>query len=218
MAKITAPFTDEQVDALHEWQAGMVKIDLPDGGMIIQPIHPFTCCSHNDCKRLEQPNEGALIPTNDGWVCPCGKYKQDWCHDFMIKPNLALAEQPGKYDLELYADLLTSTLRLISLAQAKGFESEKDIKSFMLEPWMPIAEIFANTACVAIQWWLRTKHDIDVWVRPVVPGKYEGAIRFGSLVDKSYERNREIDNNYEMHLIGALEYALNALPPAAQEK
>jgi DNA polymerase III delta prime subunit len=30
-------------------------------------------------------NEGILIATTDGWVCPCGEYKQDWAHDFMSK-------------------------------------------------------------------------------------------------------------------------------------
>lgn len=71
MAHIKAPFTEEQVHKLQEWQEG--------------PGHPFTCCSHDGCDRLNQPNEGALIPTVDGWVCPCGKWKQDWCHDFMCE-------------------------------------------------------------------------------------------------------------------------------------
>lgn len=67
--KITAPFTKDQVDALNKWQqAGYV--------------HPFTCCSTN---RSECPDEGQLIATEEGWVCPCGKYKQLWAHDFMFE-------------------------------------------------------------------------------------------------------------------------------------
>lgn len=70
---VRAPFTDEQVIALQKWQ---------DAGV----IHPFTCCSHDGCERSSREDHGVLIPTKEGWICPCGKWKQDWCHDFMIKP------------------------------------------------------------------------------------------------------------------------------------
>ncbi len=33
-------------------------------------LHPYTCDS--GC--------GALIPTEDGWVCPKCEYTQDWAH------------------------------------------------------------------------------------------------------------------------------------------
>lgn len=39
-------------------------------------FHGYTCCSFDGCNRNEQPNSGRLIATKDGWVCPCGKYKQ----------------------------------------------------------------------------------------------------------------------------------------------
>lgn len=73
----------EQIDLLKERQQN----DL---------LHPFTCCSPSDipeCKRklsyklrwdgnkdipYSDENEGILIPTEDGWVCPCGKYKQEY--------------------------------------------------------------------------------------------------------------------------------------------
>jgi hypothetical protein len=73
MASILAPWTPEQVAALQRWQAG--------GG-----FHPFTCCGHDDCTRPQELNEGILIPTTTGWYCPCGKYTQNWCHDFMLDP------------------------------------------------------------------------------------------------------------------------------------
>ena len=41
-------------------------------------LHPYTCCSYNGCDRLNQPKEGQLIPTEDGWICPCGKWKQPY--------------------------------------------------------------------------------------------------------------------------------------------
>lgn len=40
--------------------------------------HPYTCCSYDGCERDKQPNWEALIPTEDGWVCPCNRYKQEY--------------------------------------------------------------------------------------------------------------------------------------------
>ncbi len=67
--KIETPFTPEQVKHLQSWQDGK--------------YHPFTCDESGCNNRSLQPNGGALIPTEEGWVCPCGKYKQNWAHDFM---------------------------------------------------------------------------------------------------------------------------------------
>lgn len=62
-----APWTDEQVKSLNEYQHSA-------------PFHPFTCG-----KRDGHQSDGVLIATNDGWTCPepgCD-YTQDWCHDDM---------------------------------------------------------------------------------------------------------------------------------------
>ena len=40
-------------------------------------LHDFTCMGHNGCIRKEN-NNGTLIPTTDKWVCPCGKYTQEY--------------------------------------------------------------------------------------------------------------------------------------------
>ena len=75
MEKIKAPFTDEQVKKLNKFQ---------NNGK----WHPFTCCSPSnvkECLRKKGGNEGLLIATNEGWVCPCGKEKQDWAWDFMAE-------------------------------------------------------------------------------------------------------------------------------------
>jgi len=65
MSQTFAPWTDEQVQNLREFQ-------------IFQPMHPFTC----GCE-----SEILLVPTNAGWVCPkCGQ-AQDWAWDFMINGN-----------------------------------------------------------------------------------------------------------------------------------
>jgi len=74
MAHIKTPFTVEQVEKLKEWQSNGMN-------------HPFTCCGYDGCIRKEQKNEGELIPYSEGWICPCGRYTQDWCHDFMLNTN-----------------------------------------------------------------------------------------------------------------------------------
>ncbi len=74
MDKITAPFTKEQVKALNEYQ---------QKGF----FHPFTCCAYEGCKRGQDVNEGILIAAEEGWICPCGKYKQNWAHAFMAEKH-----------------------------------------------------------------------------------------------------------------------------------
>lgn len=38
--------------------------------------HPYTCDrSFSECQV--ELNDGVLIATENGWVCPCGKYKQN---------------------------------------------------------------------------------------------------------------------------------------------
>lgn len=79
---IKAPFSEEQVIKLNEYQKS-------------EKGHPFTCCSPSDitdCKRKNdnpedtyEEREGILIATKEGWICPCGKYKQNWAHPFMVK-------------------------------------------------------------------------------------------------------------------------------------
>lgn len=59
-----APFTDKQVKELNELQQD-------------SRFHGYTC---NGCVRSEENNWGKLIATKDGWICPCGKYKQTWTH------------------------------------------------------------------------------------------------------------------------------------------
>jgi len=84
--KIYAPFTPEQVLKLMAWQEGNIFFTQEIGGVLYNiPAHPFTCCSYNGCDRLKQINEGELIPREEGWICPCGRYKQDWAHDFMVE-------------------------------------------------------------------------------------------------------------------------------------
>lgn len=64
--KITI-WTDEQVAALSEWQR-------------TGRFHQFTC--PGDYPECEKQRE--LSATRNGWVCACGKYRQDWAHDFML--------------------------------------------------------------------------------------------------------------------------------------
>lgn len=67
---IIAPFTDKQVELLNIYQS-------------LGFTHPFTCGGEH-CKRDNREDRGVLVATNDGWVCPCGKYNQNWAHGFML--------------------------------------------------------------------------------------------------------------------------------------
>jgi len=73
---ITTPWTDEQVEALNNYQrAGR--------------FHPFTCGNRDDGKHPHEPelqDHGVLRATSEGWVCPFCDYKQFWAHDFMALP------------------------------------------------------------------------------------------------------------------------------------
>ena len=82
MDKIEAPFSKDLVKKLNDRQKD-------------NTMHPYTCGGDNipECKRslayklrfegnnipFTDENEGVLIATRDGWICPCGKYKQNWC-------------------------------------------------------------------------------------------------------------------------------------------
>jgi hypothetical protein len=63
--QIKAPWTQEQVESLNEYQRSGV-------------MHPFTC---GHCRRT-------LTATEAGWICrECAlhgrEYKQDWCWNWM---------------------------------------------------------------------------------------------------------------------------------------
>lgn len=59
-----APWTDDQVESLNQYQASGV-------------CHPFTCGTEK-CRA-------DLVATKEGWVCPqnCG-YTQQWAHAWMM--------------------------------------------------------------------------------------------------------------------------------------
>lgn len=62
-----ALWSDEQVESLNSFQND-------------ESFHPFTCPGeHDSCE-----NKRNLVATNDGWICACGDYKQNWAHEFML--------------------------------------------------------------------------------------------------------------------------------------
>ena len=81
---IKAPFTKKQVNSLNKFQKET-------------RYHPFTCCSPEEiveCTRaskeidgeiIKGTTDGLLVATEEGWVCPCGRYKQDWAYAFMLE-------------------------------------------------------------------------------------------------------------------------------------
>jgi hypothetical protein len=64
---LTNVFTPEEVVVLERYQR--------DGR-----YHPFTCANRGDGSHRE---EGLLVPTVRGWICPYCDYTQNWAHDFM---------------------------------------------------------------------------------------------------------------------------------------
>jgi hypothetical protein len=66
LARLRAPWTAKQVDALNAYQRS--------GAM-----HPFTCPGHGRGDRT-------LVATRRGWICVHCDYTQDWAHAFMADP------------------------------------------------------------------------------------------------------------------------------------
>lgn len=62
--KIEAPFTQEQVDRLNEYQ----KLGF---------MPEFTCDNEHGGQRI-------LVATNSGWICTECDYKQNWSHKSML--------------------------------------------------------------------------------------------------------------------------------------
>jgi hypothetical protein len=73
MMKVRAPFSDEYVKLLNEYQS-------------LYFVHPFTCGGQH-CDRSQRDDNGILIAKNEGWFCPCGDYYQNWAHGFMLHPE-----------------------------------------------------------------------------------------------------------------------------------
>ncbi len=76
---IKSPWTDEQVKALNEFQ----KLGF---------VHEYTCGGKN-CKRSKVEDNRVLVATNNGWVCPCGEYKQDWAQEHAFHPEVMKARR-----------------------------------------------------------------------------------------------------------------------------
>ena len=83
MGKEVSKWSKEVIGKLNAHQSGYYKQTLSDGSVIDWPVHPYTCCSKTSageiCKRSEH-DDGVLIATENGWICPCGKYTQNWAH------------------------------------------------------------------------------------------------------------------------------------------
>lgn len=68
-------WTPEQVAKLWRRQFGPWE-------SVFDRVHPYTCGNRSDGKHIEFGGDlGMLVPTINGWVCPCCDYKQDWSHE-----------------------------------------------------------------------------------------------------------------------------------------
>lgn len=209
--KIFAPFTEEQVKKLQAWQNYGEGDPVNINGFTVRiPIHPFTCCSHEGCERLKQPNEGALIPTTDGWVCPCGKYTQNWCHDFMVEEQEQDPVPPGK-------SLYKHTLDMLRFAKEKGFGNYYYyVNPPEVNNWREDHEGFCAHCCAGVQLWLRKIHNIIVWVEPIMPERwYKCFVKYFGLYRDAVPGNGS--SSYEHELLTGITFALNTLPNERQD-
>lgn len=81
MNRTLAPWTDEQVKNLNDYQ---------EAGA----FHSFTCsaCRDNPKNHQYDPKfecsilvgDFPLTATNTGWICNSCNYTQNWAHDFML--------------------------------------------------------------------------------------------------------------------------------------
>lgn len=83
-------FTPKQVVRLWHYQFGPWRgpLDPIDDTNKHLPVfmHPFTCPHRHDHPMLAGDN-GVLVPTVRGWICPFCNYTQDWAHDWMKGPD-----------------------------------------------------------------------------------------------------------------------------------
>ncbi len=66
MGKIQTMWSIEVIARLRERQQDQTK-------------HPYTCGGlgpEDRCHRIQGIDEGVLVPTAEGFVCPCGSYRQ----------------------------------------------------------------------------------------------------------------------------------------------
>lgn len=70
-AKILAPFTPTQVEALNHWQQNPV-------------VHPFTCARSASHPWDPEGDRGVLIATDAGWICRHCDYTQNWALAMML--------------------------------------------------------------------------------------------------------------------------------------
>jgi hypothetical protein len=83
--QIRAPWTDEQVRNLREYQ-------------LSAHVHPFTCPNRGNGKHFKMTGDrdlGVLVPTLLGWRCPDCDHWQDWAHDFMLDGRALRIAQDG---------------------------------------------------------------------------------------------------------------------------
>lgn len=84
-AKVVAPFTDDQVKSLNDYQVSGV-------------MHPFTCGGCRDRLGIREGkfvNDRLLVATPAGWVCPTCDYTQDWAWAWMADETWEQYKIPG---------------------------------------------------------------------------------------------------------------------------
>lgn len=75
---LKAPWTKEQVENINSYQTSGF-------------FHPYTC---DFCREV-------LIAEEEGWVCVCGKHKQDWCCAWTAEFDESSAEYELQRNLKI---------------------------------------------------------------------------------------------------------------------
>ena len=99
-------WTDEQIEHLRRRQAD-------------RTLHPYTCGGlgpDDVCHRARGVDDGVLIPTREGFVCPCGEYRQEWVHD----ADNVDAEGAGRPRVSKSVPLAVLAMTMIGAGQMHG--------------------------------------------------------------------------------------------------
>lgn len=122
-----------------------------------------------------------------------------------------MVEDEKIQDKQVDLSLLERTLVMIAMAKRMGFDNS--ISPVMFEAWMPPEEIFCNTACSVVAWWLRKRHHLKTWVE-LEDDKWYGYLQyFGVSIN-----DKKGHETYEIAMLEIINVALNALPDANQNK
>ena len=79
LIEVPTIFTEQQVLDLWQYQFGPWGDVFDSEADLPLRMHPYTCPNRHDHPMMAGDN-GVLVPTVRGWICPFCDYKQGWAH------------------------------------------------------------------------------------------------------------------------------------------